>query len=184
VSFQGEFGYCRLLIVPPTLSISNQKSAFLLSKAPEVDMHLCAVRRAVPAILCASALAVPIHAAGQDKKSKASVSVKVSPIVGFSPARMVLTADLKGGDDSEELYCASVEWDWGDDTRSEAKTDCDPYEAGKSEIKRHFTIDHTYNVAGDYRVEFRLKQKNKVVARGSTDVKVRPGVRDPGGIDR
>ena len=93
------------------------------------------------------------------------MTVKVSPIVGFSPARMVLTADLKG-DDSEELYCASIEWDWGDDTRSESKTDCDPYEAGKSEIKRHFTIDHTYNVAGDYRVEFRLKQKNKVVARG------------------
>ena len=146
-------------------------------------MHVRAVRRAVPAILCASALAISLQASGQDKKlAKPSVTVKVSPIVGFSPARMVLTADLKG-DDSEELYCASIEWDWGDDTRSESKTDCDPYEAGKSEIKRHFTIDHTYNVAGDYRVEFRLKQKNKVVARGSTDVKVRPGVRDPG-IDR
>jgi hypothetical protein len=147
-------------------------------------MHVRAVRRAVPAILCVSTLAIALQASGQDKKAaKPSVSVKVSPIVGFSPARMVLTADLKG-DDSEDLYCASVEWDWGDDTRSESKTDCDPYEAGKSEIKRHFTIDHTFNVAGDYRVEFRLKQKNKVVARGSTDVKVRPGVRDPGGIDR
>jgi hypothetical protein len=105
-------------------------------------MHVRAVRRAVPAILCASALAVALQASGQDKKAaKPSVSVKVSPIVGFSPARMVLTADLKG-DDSEDLYCASVEWDWGDDTRSESKTDCDPYEAGKSEIKRHFTIDH------------------------------------------
>ncbi len=41
-----------------------------------------------------------------------------------------------------------------------------------------------FNVAGDYRVEFRLKQKNKVVAAGATDVKVRPGIRDPGGIDR
>ena len=147
-------------------------------------MHVRAVRRAVPAIICVSTLAIALQASGQDKKAaKPSVSVKVSPIVGFSPARMVLTADLKG-DDSEDLYCASVEWDWGDDTRSESKTDCDPYEAGKSEIKRHFTIDHTFNVAGDYRVEFRLKQKNKVVARGSTDVKVRPGVRDPGGIDR
>ena len=147
-------------------------------------MHVRAVRRAVPAILCVSTLAIALQASGQDKKAaKPSVSVKVSPIVGFSPARMVLTADLKG-DDSEDLYCAGVEWDWGDDTRSESKTDCDPYEAGKSEIKRHFTIDHTFNVAGDYRVEFRLKQKNKVVARGSTDVKVRPGVRDPGGIDR
>ena len=60
------------------------------------------------------------------------------------------------------------------------KTDCEPYEAGKSEIKRHFTIDHTYNTAGEYRVEFRLKQKDKVVARGSADVKVRPGIRDGG----
>lgn len=150
-------------------------------------MNVCVLRRAVPATLCALALAVPVSAGAQDKDKKVakpSVTVKVSPPVGFSPAQMVLTADLKGGaDDSQELYCASVEWDWGDDTRSESKTDCDPYEAGKSEVKRHFTIDHTFNVAGDYRVEFRLKQKNKVVARGSTDVKIRPGVRD-GGIDR
>ncbi len=149
-------------------------------------MNVCVVRRAIPAIVCASALAIPLTVGAQEKKvSKPSVTVKVSPPVGFSPAQMVLTADLKGGaDDSQELYCASVEWDWGDDTRSESKTDCEPYEAGKSEIKRHFTIDHTFNLAGEYRVEFRLKQKNKVVARGSTDVKVRPGIRDPGGIDR
>jgi hypothetical protein len=148
-------------------------------------MHLPFVRRALPAILCASALAVSTQAAGPDKKAKPTISVKVSPIVGFSPARLVLTAELKGGaDDYEEFYCASVEWDWGDDTRSETKADCDPYEAGKSEIKRRFTIDHTYNFAGDYRVEFRLKQKNKIVARGSADVKVRPGVRDGGQFDR
>lgn len=144
-------------------------------------MHLPFVRRALPAILCASALAVSTQAAGPDKKVKPTVSVKVTPIVAFSPARLVLTAELKGGpNDYEEFYCASVEWDWGDDTRAETKTDCDPYEAGKSEIQRRFTIDHTYNIAGDYRVEFRLKQKNKVVARGSTDVKVRPGARDGG----
>ena len=148
-------------------------------------MYVWTLCRAVPAILCASALAVPIYASQEkDKKAKPTVSVKVSPIIGFSPARMVLTADLKGGaDDFEEFYCATVEWDWGDDTRSESKTDCEPYEAGKSEIKRHFTIDHTFNFAGDYRVEFRLKQKSKVVARGSADVKIRPGIRD-GGIDR
>jgi hypothetical protein len=149
-------------------------------------MRSCAVRCTVPAILCA-ALAVPLHAASQDKdkKAKPTVTVKVTPIVAFSPAQLVLTADLKGGaDDYQEFYCASVEWDWCDDTKSESNTDCEPYEAGKSQIKRHFTIDHTYNVAGDYRVEFRLKQKSKVVGRGSTDVKVRPGVRDGGGIDR
>ena len=148
-------------------------------------MHYPVLARVFPAILCATALAVSLQAAGPDKKSKPSVVVKVTPVIGFSPARMVLTADLKGGaDDYEEFYCPTVEWDWGDDTKSEMKTDCDPYEAGKSEIKRHFTTDHTYNISGEYRVEFRLKQKGKVVARGSTDVKVRPGVRDGGGFDR
>jgi hypothetical protein len=148
-------------------------------------MHVPFVRHAVPAILCASALAVSAQTAVPDKKAKPSVSVKVSPAVGFTPARMVLTAELKGGaDDYQEFYCASVEWDWGDDTKSESKTDCDPYEAGKSEIKRRFTIDHVYNISGEYRVEFRLKQNNKVVGRGTTDVKVRPGVRDGGGFDR
>ena len=143
------------------------------------------IGRVLPAILCASALAVSVHGADPDKKSKPSIVVKVTPLVGFSPARMVLTADLKGGAyDYEEFYCPTVEWDWGDDTKSEMKTDCEPYEAGKSEIKRHFSTDHTFNIAGDYRVEFRLKQKNKVVARGSTDVKVRPGIRDGGYFDR
>jgi hypothetical protein len=145
-------------------------------------MYLPLGRLAFPAIVCATALTISTQAAGPDKKSKPTVSVKVTPVIGFSPARMVLTAELRGGaDDYEEFYCATVEWDWGDDTRSESKTDCEPYEAGKSEIKRRFTIDHTYNIAGEYRVEFRLKQKNKVVGRGTTDVKVRPGIRDGGG---
>ena len=47
--------------------------------------------------------------------------MRASPTIGFSPARMVLTAELKGGaDDYEDFYCASVEWEWGDDTRSES----------------------------------------------------------------
>jgi hypothetical protein len=144
-------------------------------------MQFPVLRRALPAILCALALAVSAAAAGPDKKSKPTVTVKATPVMGFSPARMVATAELKGGaDDYEEFYCATVEWDWGDDTRSQAGADCDPYEAGKSEIKRRFTMDHVFNTAGDYRIEFRLKQKNKVVGRGSAEVKVRPGIRDGG----
>jgi hypothetical protein len=155
-------------------------------------MPLPVVRRSLPAILCSCALIVfafetsstAALAAGPDKKPKPSVSVRSSPVMGFSPARMVLTAELRGGaDDYEEFYCATVEWDWGDDTRSESREDCEPYVAGKSEIKRRFTVDHVFNTAGDFRVEFRLKQKNKIVGRGAADVKVRPGIRD-GGYDR
>lgn len=146
-------------------------------------MQLLRIRRASMAILCASALATAAYGAGPDKSAKPTITVKVTPLMAFSPARMVLTADLKGGaDDYQEFYCATVEWDWGDDTRTESKTDCEPYEAGKSQIVRHFTADHTYNIGGEYRAEFRLKQKDKIVGRGTVDVKVRPGVRDPGGL--
>jgi hypothetical protein len=130
-------------------------------------------------VLLGSLYAVPGTVRADGKKAKPTITLKATPIMAFSPARMVLTAEIRGGDnDYQDFYCATVEWDWGDDTRSQAGADCEPYEAGKSEITRRFTIDHTFNTAGDYRVEFRLKQKNKVVAKASTDVKIRPGIRD------
>lgn len=120
--------------------------------------------------------------AAQDKPKRPKLTVKASPSMGVSPARVVASADVNGGpDDFEEFYCASIEWDWGDDTKSNNTADCDPYEAGKSEIKRRFTADHVYRTAGDYRIQFRLKKKNKAVASASTSVKIRPGIGDIGG---
>src|SRR4249920_2068462 len=120
-------------------------------------------------------LAIAFVAATADK-TKPSITVKASPTVAFSPARVVVTADIKGGpNDSEEFYCPSVEWDWGDGTISDQTSDCEPYEAGKSEIRRHFTADKIFNTSGDFRVEFRMKRKDKTIAAGSTMVKIRPG---------
>ena len=117
-----------------------------------------------------------------DKDKRASIAVKASPSIAFSPARVVVTADVKGGDDdAEEIYCPAIEWEWGDGTRSDQAADCDPYEPGKSEIKRHFTADRVFEVSGDYRVQFRLTKKNKTIAAGSTMIKIRPGVREGGG---
>ena len=127
----------------------------------------------------ASALSVCVVASPLASDKKASISLKATPSIGFSPARVVVTAEVKGGpNDAEELYCASVEWIWGDDTRSESKTDCEPYQAGRSEIKRRYTLDHVYQTAGNYRIEFYLKQKNKRVLGAKTTVNVRPGLRD------
>jgi len=115
-------------------------------------------------------------------KTRPAVSVKANPAVGFAPTRVVMTAELKGGvDDYVDYYCPSIEWQWGDDTRAESKADCDPYEPGKSEIKRRYVFDRVFDTPGDYRVEFRLKQKNKIVGTGSTTVRIRPGLRDGGG---
>jgi hypothetical protein len=117
-----------------------------------------------------------------DAPKRPKLSVKASPSMGLSPARIVASADINGGpDDFEEYYCATVEWDWGDDTRSNNSADCDPYEAGKSTIKRRFTAEHVYRTAGEYRIYFRLKKKNKSVASASTSVRIRPGLGDIGG---
>jgi hypothetical protein len=116
-----------------------------------------------------------------DKDKRPKISVKVNPAIGTNPVRVVASADLDGGaNDYEEFYCPSIEWDWGDDTKTTNAADCDPYEAGKSEIKRRFTADHTYRQPGDFRIQFRLKRNSKVITAASTSVKVRPGIYDGG----
>jgi hypothetical protein len=126
--------------------------------------------------------AAPLDQDKSDKERKRpSISLKSSPAFGFAPVRMVLTAELKGGSgDHEDLYCPEVEWVWGDDTKSEQLSDCDPYEPGKSEIKRRYVVSHTFQTAGIYEVQFWLKQKDKRIIGGRTTITVRPGLRDGG----
>jgi hypothetical protein len=148
------------------------------------------MRRAI----CAVALAGGVAASGAApaQSDKPSISVKASPSVGFSPARIVFTAEVKGGpNDYQDFYCAAVEWDIStvgesseggfDQGRAEQRSDCDPYEAGKSEIRRRYTREQIFRSAGEYRVQFRLKQKDKVVGTGRTTVRIRAGLGDPGG---
>lgn len=133
-------------------------------------------------VLALSVMLALAAATADDKPKRPKISVKANPAMAISPARVVASADINGGpDDFEEFYCAGVEWDWGDDTRSNNSADCDPYEAGKSQIKRRFTADHTYRTAGDYRIQFRLKKKDKPIAAATTSVKIKPGLGDPGG---
>jgi hypothetical protein len=141
-------------------------------------------RHSVTWIVCvvlwcvASAAAVTPASAPQNSKQvkKPALSLRASPQMGFAPARIVLTADINGGpDDYEDFYCATVEWDWGDGTMSEASSDCEPYEAGKSEIRRHYVTEHVFRTAGAFRVQIRLKQKGKVVGAALAMVRVNPG---------
>jgi len=83
--------------------------------------------------------------AKQVEAKRPKISVRAQPPVGVAPFRVVLTGELQGGaDDFEEYYCPTVEWVWGDDTTSESTLDCEPYEAGKSQIKRRFTVEHMF----------------------------------------
>jgi hypothetical protein len=119
----------------------------------------------------------PDKDAKDGEAKRPQMRLKAQPVISTTPARIVLTAELVGGsDDFEEYYCPTVEWDWGDGTHSEATSDCAPYEAGKSEIKRRFTVEHIFRRAANYRVAFRLKRHDKAVGMASTQIQVRPGL--------
>ena len=136
-------------------------------------------------LLAGSVAAIGPNDVREEDKTKPAINMRASPSVGFSPLKVVITVELKGGaDDFADYYCPTIEWIWGDDTRAESSADCDPYEAGKSQIQRRYTISRIFQTAGNAKVEFRLKQKDKVVGSGSTRVNVRPGIRDDGGSDR
>ena len=115
----------------------------------------------------------------QKDPRKAVMAVRVAPAISFSPARVVITAELRGGEqDDAELYCPEIEWDWGDGTKSEATENCEPFEQGKSTVKRRWTTTHTYQTQGMYRVQLRLKRGTKTIVAGNNSVQVKPGVHD------
>jgi hypothetical protein len=131
---------------------------------------------AIAVVLMASA-----HPSAQrdaaDKKP--SLSLKATPPAGFAPLRVHLVVDVRGGpNDYADFYCPTVHWDWDDGTISETSEDCNPYEAGKSTIRRRFSADHTFRLSGDYRLTFRLKQKDKVVSSATTTLTVRAGANE------
>jgi hypothetical protein len=130
----------------------------------------------VTAAIAAAQKAAPSK--DNDKDKHPTLKLTARPPLGMSPTRVVLTADLNGGpNDAEDYYCPTVEWDWGDGTTSESMSDCDPYEPGKSEIKRRYTIDHVFR-AGNYRVALRLKKREKMIASATVMIEIRPGIRD------
>ena len=74
----------------------------------------------------------------------------------------------------QEYYCPTVLWDWADGTESESTFDCEPYEAGKSEIKRRYTVQHTFR-AGAHKVWVRLKRNDKLLASANVSIQIQAG---------
>ena len=138
-------------------------------------------------VLCAAVLllgtGVPVPAQSDEKQEKEkrdpkrpSLSLKATPGTGMVPVRISATAEFKGGDDDfREYYCPAVEWNWGDGTVSQTANDCEPYEAGVSQIRRRFTGSHTYKRPGAFRIVFRLKQRDRVLTSQTTIVRLLGG---------
>lgn len=132
---------------------------------------------AVALAACATALA----GAQPRGPAKPTMSVRAAPAMAFTPARLVVTAELKNvGQDNATFYCPTLEWDWGDGTQSEERPNCDPFEEGVSQVRTRYLKQNTYNSAGRFRVTLRLKQGKDVVLAGSTEVTIREGGGYPG----
>ena len=105
------------------------------------------------------------------------MELRSSPRFAFSPANVLFTAELKGGDDVEELYCPEVEWEWGDGGKSVKEGDCDPWTEG-AKIERRFTANHTFQFAGVYRVKATLRKTGKQILSQSMTLTIRAGLGD------
>ena len=109
---------------------------------------------------------------GQDDDPR--LRLRATPRVGLAPASILFVGTLSGGpDDNEELYCTTIEWDWGDDTLSESTPDCEPFEPGRTEIRRRFSVRHTFDYAGRYEVRLNLKRRDDILISARTRIEVR-----------
>ena len=134
---------------------------------------------AVAATLC---LLLPGPApAGTEEKAKKGkkpgLELRATPRFAFSPANILFTAELKGGDDVEELYCPEVEWEWGDGGKSVQESDCDPW-TETTPIQRRFSSNHTFQYAGIYRVRVTLRKSGRDIMSQTYSMTIRAGLGD------
>ena len=128
------------------------------------------------ALIGGTLLGAQSDAKPKSEPKRPQLTLKATPGSGMVPVRISGVAELKGGDDDfEEYYCPTIEWNWGDGTVSESSNDCEPYEPGKSQIRRRYTVSHPYKQGGHYRISFRLKQRDKVVGAATTVVQLLGG---------
>jgi hypothetical protein len=116
-----------------------------------------------------------LAAAPADKPSnKVTVSLRAAPRTAVAPARIVFNVELKGGEDTEALHCLTLQWEWGDGTRSSSEGDCSPFEAGQTKVQRLFTADHEYREQRKPTAEVTVLRGERVVGRASVDLTIGP----------
>jgi len=137
------------------------------------------LKRAVAVLAALSLVAPALTPAGAEEKKgkKPALEIRPSPRFAFSPANIFFTAELKGGDDVEALYCPEIEWEWGDGGKSVQEADCDPW-TETSKIQRRFTANHTFKFAGLYRVRVALRRSGKDIMSQTVQITIRAGLGD------
>jgi hypothetical protein len=136
------------------------------------------MREALLLILAAAAAVAAPVTAGAPKSKKPTLEIRPTPRFGFSPMHVLFTAELKGGDDIEDFYCPELEWRWDDGGKSLKEGDCPAFEPGVTKIERRFTNEHDFKDSGIYTIELTLRKADRLIARQTVSVTVRPGIGD------
>jgi hypothetical protein len=140
------------------------------------------MKRFVLLVMLSAIAAGPAFADG-NKPKKPRLDLRATPRMAFSPVRVLLTAELSGGDDVEEYHCPEIEWDWDDGGKSVAESDCKPFEPGVTKIERRWTSSHGYPKAGIYNIRVTMKRTGRPLATAAVRVTVRPGLGDQTNVE-
>jgi len=137
-------------------------------------------KAAVAAVAVSLFVALPAPAGSEEKAKKGKkpgLELRATPRFAFSPANILFTAELKGGDDVEQLYCPEVEWEWGDGGKSVQESACEPW-TETTPIQRRFSSNHTFQFAGLYRVKVTLRKSGKDMMSQTFTMTIRAGIGD------
>ncbi|HEY2941040.1 MAG TPA: PKD domain-containing protein [Vicinamibacteria bacterium] len=123
-------------------------------------------------LLIMIALAAPATAGHGRAGKRPRLDLRASPRLALVPVSVFAIAELVGGDEVEDFYCPTVEWDWGDGARSAHESDCPPFERGMAMARRH-SASHAYRRPGEYSVRVTLSRVGRPLAAATALVSVR-----------
>ncbi len=119
-------------------------------------------------------LATPIRPDPVSAADKPKLSLKGSPSIGTPDTVFVFRAVLAGGEDNENLYCLTTEWEWEEQADSSIdETECPPFTPGETKVERVFTEEQSFRRPGSHRVRVSVRKGEKQIASASATVTVR-----------
>lgn len=102
------------------------------------------------------------------------LTLRASRPIALPGQRIVLTAELVGGEDDELHYCPNLVWTWADGTQSAEEGDCAPWNEHEG-YQRIWTHEVGLAMAGTYPIEVRMEKAGRVVARATVTLQAMGG---------
>ena len=119
-------------------------------------------------------VAAPVRPDSGFAADKPKLSLRGSPSTGTPDTVFVFRAVLTGGEDNEDLYCLTTEWEWEEQADSSIdETECPPFTPGETKVERVFTEEQSFHRPGSHLVRVSVRKGEKQIASASTTVTVR-----------